>query len=831
MSRGDGPAPHVLELRIHGVSNTPPHDMLDVQADQVHRVIGDQLAGFWTVDGDAAAELTPDQRGYTPPGVRREAYSWGGLARTTPGGTAPLGQAVLAVVIRAAWCLVMPYGLTNLAYWSRNLCTTPAQVRRTATVVRLFGLGLTLLFVSTVVTVSSDLIALQYLEHESGNLPSQFQALANLPPQRRLAVSLLVPAAALAVLWFVSARSRTRYDVDGARQTAESADATPVLRRHGFWNNRGHATETSMIHIAAGVAGTVAMSALFAPPRDERFGWAFSAIAIVAVLAMVAGAVRLVLTSERGVDVPVSRAEEGVPAATWVVVAVSAAAFVAQSLLLAFGPHDPNAPDGDAPRLDGLVAVPAVLVLVLLALALAGLSIRRMSPWWTIALATTLGVAAVAYLCGQRGPAVIAGAAVFLVLLALALPGSEFQAWSGRAVGVFLLLALGGAMLLSNLVVVGVGNWLNGSGGAAELVSDDPAGCQTEIRIPPIFGWFGVGLVAAAAVLVVVLVVAGCCAVRWAAFIRARGGGVTPSPATADAIALVDPDTVPAERLANAAHRAEPAIGVLAALTLLALLPCVILPLLPRPRDGERAYLQLPTGWGALLAAALAAALVGALALRPRSGRPLGIVWDLLGVVPRAAHPFGPPSYSERAVPELVARCDAWLRADDGNRVVLSAHSMGSVLAVAALLDPRSEALAERGALLTYGCQLRAYFGRIFPELFGPDAIANAPASGARPLAPDEFLGDDAGPAAHPRAQTLSGLLRGTPGRPRWINLWRETDHLGFPAYSRLPNRVDVRADEVDRSGYLPTVAGHSGYVRTPQYRDALAELRRIIEA
>ncbi|MFG1781245.1 hypothetical protein ACGFIU_02285 [Rhodococcus oryzae] len=815
------------------MSNTPPHDMLDVQADQVHRVIGDQLAGFWTVDGDTAAELTPEQRGYTPPGIRREAYSWGGLARTTPGGTAPLGQAVLAVVIRAAWCLVLPYGLTNLAYWSRNLCTTPAQVRRTATLVRLFGLGLTLLFVSTVVTVSSDLIALQYLEHESGNLPSQFQALANLPPQRRLAVSLLVPAAALAVLWFVSARSRTRYDVDSAHQTAESADATPVLRRHGFWNNRGHATETAVIHVAAGVAGTVAMSALFAPPRDVRFGWVFSAIAIVAVLAMVAGAVRLVLTSERGVDVPVSRAEEGVPAVTWVVVAVSAAAFVAQSVLLAFGPHDADTPGGDAPRLDGLIAVPAVLVLLLLALALAGLSIRRMSPWWTVALATALGMAAVAYLCGQRGPSVVVGAAVFLVLLALALPGSEFQAWSGRAVGVFMLLALGGAMLLSNLVVVGVGNWLNGSGGAAELVSDELAGRQTEIRIPPIFGWFGVGLVAAAAVLVVVVVVAGCCAVRWAAFFRTRSAGATPSPATAtaDAIALVDPDTVPAERLANAAHRAEPAIGVLAALALLALLPCVILPLRPWQPDEEPPPLHVLTTWGALLAAALAAALAGALALRPRSGRPLGIVWDLLGVVPRAAHPFGPPSYSERAVPELVARCDAWLRADDGNRVVLSAHSMGSVLAVAAVLDPRSLALVERGALLTYGSQLRAYFGRIFPELFGPDAIANAPASGARPLAPDEFLGDDAGPAPQPRAQTLAGLLRGTPGRPRWINLWRETDHLGFPAYSRLPNRVDVRADEVDRSGYLPTVAGHSGYVRTPQYRDALAELRRFIEA
>ncbi len=829
MSPGDGPASHVLELRIHGVSNTPPHAMLDVQADQVHRVIGDELAGFWTVDSDAAAALTPGQRGHIPPGVRREAYSWGALARTTPSGTPPIGQTVLAAVIRAAWCLVLPYGLTNLAYWARNLCTIEPQVRRTATLVRLFGLGLTLLFVSTVVSVSSDLIALQYLEFGHGDLPAQFQAVADLPPQRRLAVSLLVPVATLAVLWFISSRSRTRYDVDNAEQTRDSAGATPILRRQGFWNNSGHAAETTAIHLAAGVAGTVAMTALFAPPHDEPFGWLFSCVAIVAVLTLVAGAVRLVLTSERGVDVPVWRKDGTVPASTWAVVAVSAATFVSQSLLLAFGPGATDRPaEGVVTRLDGLIAVPGVLVLVLLALALAGLSLRRMSPWWAVVLATALGAAAVAYLCGQRGPAVIAGASVYLVLLALALPRSDFQAWSGRAVGVFLLLALGGAMLLSNLVVVGVGNWLNRSKGAAELVSDEPVGCQTAIRIPAIFAWFGVGLVAAAAALVVVVVVAGCCAIRWTAFVRTRSRDASTS---AKAIVLAEPDTVPAERLANAAHRAEPAIGVLATLAFLALLPCVILPLRPRQDTEATTHLHVVTALGTLFAAALAAALVGALVLRPHSGRPLGIVWDLLCMVPRAAHPFGPPSYSERAVPELVARCDAWLDEDSQNRVVLSAHSLGSVLAVAVLLDPRSEELAARGALLTYGSQLRAYFGRIFPELFGPDAIANAPASGARPFAPDEFLRDDCGPAPQPRPGTVTGLLGGAAGPPRWINLWRETDHLGFPAYSRLTNRIDVRADEVDRSGYLPTVAGHSDYVRTPQYRTALAELRRLLGA
>jgi len=56
------PTPEVLELRVHGVSNTPPRDMLDL-----------------------------------PPGITREAYSWGGMARTTaPGVGSGVARAVVA---------------------------------------------------------------------------------------------------------------------------------------------------------------------------------------------------------------------------------------------------------------------------------------------------------------------------------------------------------------------------------------------------------------------------------------------------------------------------------------------------------------------------------------------------------------------------------------------------------------------------------------------------------------------------------------------------------------------------------------------------------------
>jgi hypothetical protein len=185
-------------------------------------------------------------------------------------------------------------------------------------------------------------------------------------------------------------------------------------------------------------------------------------------------------------------------------------------------------------------------------------------------------------------------------------------------------------------------------------------------------------------------------------------------------------------------------------------------------------------------------------------GRPLGIVWDLICFLPRAAHPFGPPCYAQRAVPELHTYCRAWLESPPTGgkdapprRLVLSAHSLGGVLAVAVLLL-LSDKYKDRVALVTYGCQLRAYFSRIFPELLGPQILGVTGSSPARllkcptfPPDPEPVRAEREFPASV--LQTLSGT-----GIPRWINLWRPTDYLGFPVYSRQPNNpVDQPADEV----------------------------------
>lgn len=84
------------ELRVHGVSGTPPQSML--QHAQVKRVAGDENAGFYRRRFDQrSVSADTDQD-------RVEAYSWSGLTAGAGG--------------RALWLLLTPFMLVNVAYWA-----------------------------------------------------------------------------------------------------------------------------------------------------------------------------------------------------------------------------------------------------------------------------------------------------------------------------------------------------------------------------------------------------------------------------------------------------------------------------------------------------------------------------------------------------------------------------------------------------------------------------------------------------------------------------------------------------------------------------------------
>jgi hypothetical protein len=237
---------------------------------------------------------------------------------------------------------------------------------------------------------------------------------------------------------------------------------------------------------------------------------------------------------------------------------------------------------------------------------------------------------------------------------------------------------------------------------------------------------------------------------------------------------------------------------------------------------------------GAVAVAAVAAVAANALTSKER---PVGVLWDLLCFLPRAGHPFGPPSYAERAVPELDDRIRTWLAAPSvlRRRVIVSAHSMGVVLAIATLFAryAAEDAPLRNVGLLTYGAQPRPYFGRFFPELFGPRVLGTRSSLGPKLLGADPWLRtierDEggrtetfSGPSTSP---TLTQLLT-TRGRPAWVSLWRRTDFLGFPvhSYRDAGNPLDRGAAEVLPGPYV-RVATHSDYLEVSQYRAALDEV------
>jgi hypothetical protein len=145
-------------------------------------------------------------------------------------------------------------------------------------------------------------------------------------------------------------------------------------------------------------------------------------------------------------------------------------------------------------------------------------------------------------------------------------------------------------------------------------------------------------------------------------------------------------------------------------------------------------------------------------ARRPNTARQLGILWDLASYWPRAAHPFIPPCYAQKVVPELVDRVTRYVK--DGHRVVLCGHSQGSLLVASTVLrllavSPDS---ASKVGLVTAGSQLQWAYPRGFPGVIDVAAY-----------------------------RTMLSVLG-----QRWRNLSRGTDPLGGPVLTWSQSATDT---------------------------------------
>ncbi len=309
---------------------------------------------------------------------------------------------------------------------------------------------------------------------------------------------------------------------------------------------------------------------------------------------------------------------------------------------------------------------------------------------------------------------------------------------------------------------------------------------------------------------------------------------------------------VAARRSAAFVHRAERLVGRISIITVVAFLVMVVGAVYGRPPWEEYEWLHLLTDAGLYFALALALALLWFISQVRKSDsarRQAGVLWDIATFLPRTAHPFGPPSYGERVVPEITRRVRVLLDEPGApqDTVVLSAHSQGAVIA-AAVATRLSDDHLKRVRLVTYGSQLRAWFGRLFPAVLGPEQLGTRPLprmwdfDSAEPDAPlartaqDESrengrsLGRDKTSAKDKTPgedETLSKdeTLKSRLGPGNWRNLYRRSDPIGFPIFADPAEPQaevdDVYVFEIDAERY--DLATHSGYQFTPEY-DAIVQ-------
>lgn len=725
------PLDGVTELRIHGVSGTPVESMLaDPHPVQVW---GDGTAGCFRRkdDGNDGTD-------------HLEAYSWGGL-------TAGAGA-------RAAWLLLLPFMLVNVASWAHppRPSDRSKPVGTMSGAIRVLGLALTATLVVTAAVLGMDLLAWQcagdpdacgarhwytrWLTDDWANVPG-----------RRIALGAALPIAIVFLIWWLSRSTSARYEEWG--HTREPHPDEPGLPRGArdlshprFWHGGGPVARMRSLHLAAAyatIAGLVSYAAR---------GYAVTAVA-AALVATTAALLFSPLTGRRRELI------EAKPPPRWYCLAVKILRYGALATLVAALAHaaflSERADTGGG--LPGIQGAKDVIVNV---------------QWLMVVLLVVANVLALRARDRTRpdsfdGPLLKGYAAPVLVVLAIVV-GAAFAAGLTLRAGDYL-------------------------GCVTRCAPGDP----TTLHLPVQYFWsarsFAVAAFLAAFAMAYVLLVA-----RRRAFRRAEANVTDEYPGHTD----------PARRRAIAKIHATAALsdvggGPLAFVVLGAVLVTAVL----NARYDDTRFAAWLTQVGTWLVGAFAIGLValGRSAYRnPSLRRTVGILWDLGTFWPRAAHPFAPPCYCERTVPEFVQRIEQ-VRAHDG-RVVVSAHSQGTVIALASLLQLRGRAGGV--ALLTYGSPLHRFYARAFPHFFGLPVLAYT-------------------------RQMLGGA---------WVNLYRRSDPIGgpvgcadaeVPADAQRPDRRlhDPAFARPEHSFVWPVCRGHSHYNHDPAFAESVTALANEVRA
>ncbi|MTD55792.1 hypothetical protein [Amycolatopsis pithecellobii] len=719
----------VTELRVHGVGGSTPAALLRDLAPQ--QVGGDRVAGFYRT-----ADLKPDGDG-APRQV--EGYAWGGM--TSRSGT------------RVLWLLLLPFLLANLAGWMYRGEPSGARYACHRVVTNLACLALTVNTVLVAIMLGPNLITYQApragLAHGQFWLwPLSWTWVAG-HGERPLVIGYATVVLAILVLIGLAVLTQRRYEsveppwrVDAGSTKSRRSAADTRLTDREFWNSALAVRRMTWAHLSAAggfLAVVFAVTARAASAQAPRgLGWWWVAV-LGGGLALAVSVV--VVAADRwlgAVD----------PGSVVLRVFNRLLAPVAVVCATVFALHQPEVSRaaGSLPGLDTIVAATyAALGACVLLMILTGLPAKNR---------------------GGPGPVVV------------------------------MLLAIG----LLNALLLGL---LFTFGHALGGLHADAAPAPTVLNVPIPIGWAGplLTLTLFAGLLVWVLTQA----IRATFFMR------DPRDAETDfagyrAQQPVDRDG-PDKEWYVTAEREQPwrrrltwlyrfgelrsAVPALLWLIVGFQLAAVVWTIIAQPPVPD-AWFSPNGALGKVTVFAGDAVLLGVMWLLrngwrdPARRRLIGVLWDVGTFWPRSFHPFAPPCYAERAVPDLQRRI--WRLNDHGTRVVLVGHSQGAILSTVALLPRGCRALHGKIALVTFGNPDTWLYSWAFPGWFNPAALAHVFSSGANQSCVTE-----------------------------WRNFWYPTDPIGAAVSVAGDTVHDTRLRDPRTAWYIygdpaPAAGGHSGY-------------------
>lgn len=787
----------VVELRVHGVSGTPPEAMLSCPKEFLQQVSGDADAGFFRRPDWVDRAATPPEDGKW--WRRMEAYSWGNLTSRKAS--------------RALWLLFMPFSLINLAHWMLPPVSKPRPAIAVVVLLRLIALSFTLTLLLAMAAAVLDIAiwqcsSIEYCRAGWGPLA----LLGSWSVGWRLFWGALPLVGVIAVLWWLGREELARdaptpVAVMGRSEAKLLKNTSPPpgpvvtpkmrspLTRRTFWNRDDAVQCMRACHVTAWTAGLGAL-VLLAPVAAGR-GGVFGVVDGASMAANVAMlGLAIVATAS-----PVATGRGGRPAPRWVQDLLGNSRWIAFGLLVAtlfwvastFDAIDPVAPSS-LPGLHNSIYALVIVQAVLLVAVFIGIAMSR------------------PLLSAERGfePNLKGRTAGYVAVLGW-LVGGGFSA----AVGLWTAQTLG--------------NWVYSAEHAERAMQQRSGGESAPLIVSPAYAWSSVATIA-----VLGAALAGVIRLVVKLFRQGTLDDIDAVANQGDIENCASPDVVKrivkSRRFATATDRGPSLIaGLILIACALALLAGVLLYL--NASTFVDRWVQEDLGSfaaGATVSlAALFLALVG-MAFRNRNiRRAVAILWDVITFWPRANHPLTPPSYGGRTVFDLRLRMRELLDTkDEMTRVVLVAHSQGTIIAAAALMQTKEP--KERYPLLTFGSPLRRLYARNFPAYFGWDTLC--------------------------RLRNFHATDDYAPKTPRWINLWALTDPIGSWAFAHervyveigdapktmaeVLDGVDCRVFDVkqiypkvgDYDVSLDgAVCGHSGFWSRSEYVTAVSVLQKLV--